>query len=162
MKKILILLSIFLLTSCNQKSNEIYQKDKIVETVNKLFIETDNKNWKAVSDIFTQEVLFDMSSMTGSKATKIPSKDIINAWDKGLKGITHLHHQAGNYIVKLNGNEATVFCYGTATHYKKVSSGKNTRTFVGSYDFHLIEKNNAWKIDEFKFNLKYIDGNLKL
>ena len=39
---------------------------------------------------------------------------------------------------------------------------QNTRTFVGSYDFHLIKNDERWQIDKFKFNLKYIDGNLKL
>jgi hypothetical protein len=41
-------------------------------------------------------------------------------------------------------------------------TNQNTRIFVGSYDFHLIKADENWQIDRFKFNLKYMDGNLKL
>lgn len=32
----------------------------------------------------------------------------------------------------------------------------------GSYDFHLTKIAGAWRIDQFKFNLKFIDGNVNL
>jgi len=65
-------------------------------------------------------------------------------------------------MVKLNDNQAELFCYSIALHYLENPTGENTRTFVGSYDFHLIRQGNDWKIDTFKFNLKYIDGNVDL
>jgi hypothetical protein len=60
------------------------------------------------------------------------------------------------------GNEAELFCYGIALHYLPNPTNRNTRTFVGSYDFHLLRTHGAWKIDRFKFNLKFIDGNKDL
>ena len=33
---------------------------------------------------------------------------------------------------------------------------------VGSYDFGLARISGEWKIDQFKFNLKYVDGNKEL
>ena len=36
------------------------------------------------------------------------------------------------------------------------------RTFVGSYDFTLVRDGSAWRIDGFRFNLKYMDGNPNL
>jgi hypothetical protein len=63
----------------------------------------------------------------------------------------------------VNGDRAIAFCYGIALHYRKTKSGKNTRTFVGSYDFTLHrEAGELWRIDAFKFNLKFIDGNVAL
>lgn len=44
-------------------------------------------------------------------------------------------------------------------HYLPNNSGRNSRTFVGSYDFHLKKKGDRWQIDLLKFNLKFIDGN---
>ena len=41
-------------------------------------------------------------------------------------------------------------------------TGQNSRMFVGSYNFHLIKAGTDWKIDIFKYNLKFIDGNLEL
>lgn len=43
-----------------------------------------------------------------------------------------------------------------------MTSIQNTRTFVGSYNFHLTKAGGSWRIDRFKFNLKFIDGNLNL
>jgi len=83
----------------------------------------------------------------------------VDSWDKGLKPLKAVHHQAGNYIVTVSGDQADAFCYGIASHYLPTKSGRNTRTFVGSYDFHLIKNDGVWWIDRFKFNLKYLDGN---
>lgn len=64
--------------------------------------------------------------------------------------------------MKLREVDADDFSYATATQYRRVASGRNTRTFVGSYDFHLVRDGNRWRIDAFRFNLKYLDGNLEL
>lgn len=73
-----------------------------------------------------------------------------------------IHHQAGNFLVDIKPHEATVFCYGVAWHYRPNKTNRNTRTFIGSYDIHLMKQDGEWKIDRFKFNLKFIDGNLEL
>jgi hypothetical protein len=41
-------------------------------------------------------------------------------------------------------------------------SGRNTRTFVGSYDFRLARRDDRWVITGFTFKLKYIEGNREL
>jgi len=47
--------------------------------------------------------------------------------------------------IELNDSLATVFCYGTATQYKTSPSGKNTRTFIGSYNLKLIKEEHLGK-----------------
>ena len=45
-------------------------RDEIVEVVNKLFVFTDNQNWDELrTEVFTNQVEFDMSSLGGVKAT---------------------------------------------------------------------------------------------
>jgi SnoaL-like domain len=83
-------------------------------------------------------------------------------WDQGLKAVKAIHHQAGNYQVTIKGNEADLFCYGIAYHYLPTPTNQNTRVFVGSYDYHLVKGDGGWKIDRFKYNLKFIDGNKDL
>jgi len=39
---------------------------------------------------------------------------------------------------------------------------RNIRTLTGDYNFHFVKTEMGWKIDKFKFNLKYIDGNKDL
>jgi hypothetical protein len=139
--------------------NTMTDKELIIDTVNRLFISTDNRDWVEVRALFTPRVLFDMTSLAGGQPAIITSQEIADGWDKGLKGLKAIHHQAGNYLVDVKNDEASVFCYGIAWHYLPNKTNKNTRTFVGSYDIHLVRQDKEWRIDKFKFNLKFIDGN---
>ena len=140
----------------------LISKDQIRETINQLFIATDNRDWRKVKQCFADNVKFDMTSMTGGDPAIMKADEIINGWSDGLEKLEAVHHQAGNYLIEVNGDESTVFCYAIASHYLSTSSGNNIRTFVGSYNFHLIMKDNRWRVDQFKFNLKYSSGNMDL
>jgi len=146
----------------NDTLQAILDKEKIVETIIKLFVYTDQRDWEKVQFVFAQEVLFDMTSLAGGDPGTLTPQQITDAWDEGLKPLEAIHHQTGNYMVKINGLEADACCYATSTHYLPNPSGNNTRTFVGSYDFHLIKREDQWKINLFRFNLKYMDGNVDL
>ena len=137
-------------------------KDQIIDTLSKLFVSTDDREWETVQSCFTDEFELDMTSLAGGEPVRMTPSAITALWEENLRPIEALHHQVGNYQVEPSGNEATVSCYGIATHYRKTESGNNTRTFVGTYDFHLIKHGNRWRIDLFRFNLKYLDGNLEL
>ena len=140
----------------------LINKDQIRETIDQLFIATDNRDWQKVKQCFADNVKFDMTSLTGGVPAIMKSEEIVGGWEDGLKNLEAIHHQAGNYLIEVNNDESTVFCYAIASHYLSTSTGKNTRTFVGSYNFHLRMKDNRWRIDQFKFNLKYSSGNMDL
>jgi hypothetical protein len=78
--------------------------------------------------------------MTGGQPVQLSPQQIVDNWDLGLKPLQAIHHQAGNYLVSLKDRHAELFCY----------------------DFHLTKRGRDWKIDKFKFNLKYLDGNKDL
>lgn len=141
---------------------ELFAQHQIIETINQLFIGTDNRDWNLVRQCLAPTVMFDMSSLGAGAATEKAADDIIAMWDAGLKPLQAIHHQSGNFVVRVAGMTATAFCYGTATHYLPNPTGQNTRTFVGSYDFTLRKDEDMWRISAFRFNLKYIDGNLNL
>lgn len=134
----------------------------IIETITRLFISTDNRDWATVKWCFTDKVRFDMSSAGGGELATIPPKKIVDGWEKGLKPIQSLHHQVGNFMVTVSGDEADASCYGIAYHYRPTKSGKDTRVLVGTYDFHLKRPGEEWKISMFRFNLRFIEGNKNL
>lgn len=140
----------------------LFDKDRIIDTINRLFIATDNRDWQAVRDCLADQVLLDMTSMAGGQPTQMTGDQVAAGWEQGLRPIEAVHHQAGNHLVDVQGNQATAFCYGIASHYRKTRSGRNTRVFVGSYDFHLLREGERWRIDRFRFNLKYVEGNTDL
>ena len=146
----------------DEQINTLIEKDKIIDRLNNLFIKTDNRDWPGVKNCFNEKVHFDMTSMGAEKAEILKPEQITQGWEEGLKSLEAIHHQIGNYLVEFDDDGATAFCYGIASHYKKTASGNNSRTFVGNYNFHLVKREMDWKIDSFKFNLKYIDGNINL
>jgi len=140
----------------------LLDRAQVIETINRLFIGTDNRDWSLVKSCFAPSVLFDMSSLGAGPAKQATPAEIAAAWDAGLKPLKAIHHQAGNHVVRILGDRAEAFCYGIATHYLPNKTNANTRTFVGSYDFELARSGARWEIAKFRFNLKYIDGNRDL
>jgi hypothetical protein len=137
-------------------------RQDIIETITNVFVGTDARDWKRVQSCFAARVLFDMTSMTGGQPANMTPKEITDGWETGLKPIDAIHHQAGNFLVRVDAEQAEAFCYALAYHYRKTKSGRNTRLFAGSYDFHLVNSFERWLIDRFRFNLKFIDGNAEL
>lgn len=136
-------------------------REKVIDTITGLFIGTDNRDWAVVRECLADRVLLDMSTLGAGPPRALSAEQVIAGWEAGLKPIQAVHHQAGNFLVNLVGDGADAFCYGIASHYLPNSSGMNTRTFVGSYEFHLQRDGTGgrWRIDQMRFNLKYIDGN---
>lgn len=146
----------------NEQLRLLQAREEILDALNELFVGTDAREWGRVRAVLAPTARFDMKSLTGAEPPALGSEEIISGWEQGLRPIQAVHHQTGNFRVRVSGDEADAFCYGIASHYLPNASGRNTRVFVGSYDFHLRRENGRWLIDLFRFNLKYIDGNLEL
>jgi hypothetical protein len=137
-------------------------RDLIVETINKLFVYTDLQQWdKLQAEVFSENVFFDMSSLGGEKKNTT-ARDICEIWKTGFVGIDSVNHLAGNYLIEIAGHTANAFAYATATHYRKAAANGTTRNFIGSYGIHLINTGDGWRINQFKYNLKFLTGNIDL
>ena len=141
---------------------QLVEKDRIIDTINQLFIATDERDWPAVRGCLADNVLLDMTSLAGGGASRLTAEQVAAGWEEGLRPIESVHHQVGNYRVDVQSEQASVFCYGIATHFRRNRSGRNTRVFVGSYNFHLVRVEERWLIDSFRFKLKFLEGNLEL
>ena len=140
------------------------KRDAVIEVVNKLFIYTDTQQWdKLMSEVFKVNVRFDMSSMGAGPAKEMSAKAICDMWREGFAGIDHVHHQAGNYVVEFSEEgEADILCYAIALHYKKSATKGQTREFVGNYTLHASFTDQGWRLDSFKYTLKFVSGNTDL
>ena len=103
-----------------------------------------------------------MTSLGATDVTIKTSEEICDEWSTGFKDLDAVHHQSGNFMIDLQEQTATAKVHAIASHYKKNAKEGLTREFVGSYDFHFTKTDNAWRMDSFKFNLKYMSGNLEL
>jgi hypothetical protein len=140
----------------------LVERSRISDVINALFVATDARDWARVRRCFADQVTFDMTSLAGGEPATLTPEDIAAAWESGLAPIEAIHHQVGNLSVDVRDTEATAACYGIAYHYRRTYSGRNTRVFVGSYDFHLQLRDGGWRVDLFRFKVKFVDGNLEL
>jgi SnoaL-like protein len=140
----------------------LMEKDKVTERVTELFVATDQRDWPRVEACFTEKVYFDQTSLVGGAPSEVKPADITKGWDEGLKPLKAVHHQIGNLQIQLSDTQATVYCYGIAYHYLPNSSGKDTRTFVGGYEFGLAKEAEDWKINRFVYTVKFVSGNKEL
>ena len=143
-------------------SDDLRDERDIIETINDVFVGTDQRDWALVTSRLAPQVVLDMTSLAGGEPATLTAQQVADGWKNGLAPIEAVHHQTGNFRVHVRGAEADAFCYGVAYHYKPTASGRNTRVFVGSYDIHLRREGAGWKIDRFRFNKKFVDGNLEL
>jgi hypothetical protein len=137
-------------------------KDAIADVVTRLFVATDTRDWAAVEQCLAPSVLLDMTSLAGGAPASLAPGAITAMWNEGFRTLQAVHHQIGNLRITVSDDRATASCYGIATHYRPTASGRDVRTFVGSYDLGLVRMAADWRIDELRFNLKYVDGNLEL
>ena len=141
---------------------DLLEREAVIDTITELFVATDRRDWPAVRQCFAPRVHFDMSFVGGGEPAEVAAEEIVAGWERGLAPLQAVHHQAGNFRVWLHGEVATAFCYGIAYHYLLNPSGRNTRVFVGSYDFQLRLAAGRWQINRFRFELKFLDGNPQL
>ena len=137
-------------------------KIELTELSNKLFMYVDAQQWaKVLDEVFTESVWFDMVS-AGGEAKQLSAQEICDLWRQGFAGIDAVHHQAGHYLITVNEAAADIYGYAIASHYKKSATKGNSRVFVGSYDLKALKTSKGWRLSQFKYNLRYIDGNVSL
>jgi hypothetical protein len=146
-----------------QDLQDIAARMAVEDTVVRLFVATDERDWPTLEDCFTTPFTLDMTSMVGGSPTQITPREVATAWAAGFKPLDHVHHQIGNLQTTVDGSSARVRCYGVAFHHRAaVSQAAKTRIFVGTYELKLRLENSSWKVSELKYLLKFIDGNLDL
>jgi hypothetical protein len=127
-----------------------------------LFTATDRRDWARVEACLAPRLTLDMTSLAGGAPQEITGASLAAMWRDGLASIDHVHHQVGNLVVHVSGDEADATCYGIALHHRKIASPRATRVFVGSYRIHLARLGGRWRIDRFVFDLAFLEGNLEL
>ena len=132
------------------------------DTVTRVFVGTDRRDWNAVEACLSDPVTLDVTSLVGGEPALMKPSAVTGGWAEGLRAIDHVHHQIGNFLVAIDGDAARVSCYGIAFHHRRVTDPHNVRRFVGSYDIRLSRSAGAWTIDLFKFDVAFVDGNLEL
>jgi hypothetical protein len=140
------------------------KREELIELVNRLFVLTDEQQWDLlIEQVFTETVVFDMSSVGGQPAAKMTSRSITENWKRSFEGLDSVYHQSGNFLVSFKEEgHAEVTCYAIAVHYKKKARNGTTREFFGDYVLVCVLTDVGWRINGLRYNMKFIRGNAEL
>jgi hypothetical protein len=143
--------------------DDLASKSEVEETVVRLFVATDERDWPSVQACFADPFVLDMTSMVGGSPTSMTPSQVSGLWAEGFEALDHVHHQVGNFQTTVSGEHATVRCHGVAFHYRaRIAAAAKSRMFVGTYVIELSRHSGRWRIHRFRYDLKFIEGNLEL
>src|SRR6478672_1844884 len=109
----------------------------VEDTVVRMFVATDERDWPTLESCFTDPFTLDMTSMAGGKPATVTPRQVATTWAQAFEPLDHVHHQVGNFRTSVTSSQAIVRCYGVAFHHRAKASGLKTRLFVGTYELAL-------------------------
>lgn len=137
------------------------KRDDISGRVGLFFRSVDAKDWEKAKEILADKIELDI----GEGASEKSPDEVIEYFKKSTEGLETFHNIA-NAGFQLSEKESKMFISSSVTHFKKLKSGKNSRTHYGAYELSFLQPPEAsfwaWKIQKIKYVNKFTDGNISL
>ncbi|MCH5586409.1 nuclear transport factor 2 family protein [Shimazuella sp. AN120528] len=135
-------------------------KIEIKETIAKFAYYADHREWDALTNLFTEEVRVDYTSLAGGEPGTVPASALVANWNQSLTPLKITQHYISNHIVEFT-NEQKAICraYFHAMHEYPNSFGEDQWVLGGTYTFTLIKQNQAWNISEITMTARWASGN---
>lgn len=134
-------------------------KSDIQETILKYAWGIDNRDWDLFRSIFADEVVMDFSSYNGNPAAKMSGDDWVAGCQRMLPGFDATQHVLTNFMIEVEGDEATAIVYMKAEHFIANALGDNSHTLGGHYVHQLKRCAVGWKIHATTLNVTWSRGN---
>jgi SnoaL-like domain len=149
--------------STHRASIDATARLELQETVTKMFVAADRRDWSALREVLAAEVYLDYASLNGGEPVTIAADDVVAGWTDALSGLTATQHLIDNILVEsAEEDEATVTCYAQATHFLPDSFGSSLWTLGAHYLFVLRYTQQGWRIAAVTLTTVWGDGNQQL
>jgi len=130
---------------------QIRDRFAVQDTVVEFFRASDVKDWRRARIVFTEKVHCDLPDLFGPGSSERTAQEFMDAWSRRLENFQAIHHQTGNFGTTVLEFGAYVTCYVTAA-YDYPGPEKDLVFQMGSYDFHLVRREDGWRIDAIRYN----------
>jgi SnoaL-like domain len=142
---------------------ETLDRQRLAETVTRMFVHTDRREWEALEGLFTETVTIDWTSLSGGEPVTLQAAQLVTGWRDALGGFRATQHLIGNLLIEvLDGERAVVSCYGVATHVLPTELAASHWRVAGAYRFELQRHGDDWRIAAATFTALWGDGNKEL
>ena len=134
-------------------------KIEIINTVNKIALMSDLRQWEQVTAQFTRKVEFDYSSLLPCEAITVPAVLQVKEWKESFaKRFKTTQHILGSHTVMLDGDKASCISHFQAHHILLDPNKDQTWTLGGTYNHELTRMDNAWKVNKMKMTVNWEEG----
>ncbi|MBN2719503.1 MAG: nuclear transport factor 2 family protein [Proteobacteria bacterium] len=134
---------------------QIRDRLAVQDTVVEFFRASDVKDWRRARVVFTEKVHCDLPDLFGPGSSERPAQEFMDAWSGRLETFDAIHHQVGNFGTTVLEFGAYVTCYVTAA-YDHPEREKGPAFHMGSYDFHLVRREDGWRIDAIRYHSRVV------
>ncbi|MGA4800739.1 nuclear transport factor 2 family protein [Streptomyces lavendulocolor] len=134
----------------------------VIDTCTRMGWYTDQRDWDALEQVFTDEVRLDYTSLDGGEPAVVPAKGLVGAWSGLLGAFTATQHVFSNFLVDLDGDTAVCTAMFQATHRLPNEHGGPLWTLGGHYRFALVRTGDGWRINDVVMTATWADGNRQL
>lgn len=131
---------------------------QIIETIKSLFSKVDERDWQGIKNMLADDVDYDYSSLTGIPLQKLPSNQIVGTWKDLLPGFDRTHHVVDHFTIGQFGKDFVAKYNGWGEHFL----GDDVWKVEGTFETHVLQSGNDWKIISHKFNFEKQHGNKHL
>lgn len=144
------------------KLQELYDRLEIIDLLYQYGRGGDLGEWEGLRSVFTEEVEYDFSSLEGAPPVKMRSDEWVAQARSLLTGMKATQHIITNHVINIKGDEATCIAYIHSQHYLPNETKEDTFLVGGYYTGHLVRTSQGWKIDKWKLNVTWTEGNRNL
>lgn len=139
----------------------------------KLFWLSDERRWDELTEVFTDEVHLDYTSLNGGAPATLRATEIVAAWQAALGGLDAHQHLVSNVLVDLDGDTdggtASATAQFQATHTLSNRFGDDTWVLGGHYTFDLMRdrdptrrEGSGWRVRGMTMTATWGSGNQQI
>lgn len=138
---------------------QVRDRQEIIDTINRIGLTADLRDWSACQACFAQSVEVDYTSLMGGKPNIITPDVLTKQWQSSFDStFKTTQHLIGSHSVTQNGNSATCLSQFQAHHVLLNPTQEKTWTLGGLYSHELVRTVEGWRVRKMKMTWKWEAG----
>jgi 3-phenylpropionate/cinnamic acid dioxygenase small subunit len=136
---------------------QVADKLEITDTLCRYATALDTRDGELLNEVFVEDAVFEIGAGVGHYEGVTAIADVVTLFLGGLEASQHI---LTNFVIELEGDEASSSCYLHAQHYMPDQrTGGNTLEIGGTYHDKLVRTEAGWRIRERELKVTWTEGN---
>jgi 3-phenylpropionate/cinnamic acid dioxygenase small subunit len=133
----------------------VLDREAVVDTCVRYATALDRRDWSLLRTCFLPDATGDYAGIGALSGYD----EIERVCRRALEPLAASQHLLGNFVVALDGNQATVTCYLHAQHVRPGTPGGDTYVVAGTYTDRHVRTPDGWRIAHRRLEVTWTQGN---